>query len=85
MRMVQKVGDEAKELGTPLLRSDNRFVVFDDENPIEEDIGTSMENENTVEEVCTDSRKTRAAAAGVAELMQTLKPKRKGPIDKGKK
>ena len=88
MRMVQKVqkvADEAKEPGTPLLRSDNRFVVLDDEKPIEEDIGTSMENENTAEEICTDSRKTRAAAAGVAELMQTLKPKWKGPIDKGKK
>ena len=29
-------------------------------------------------------RKSRAAAAGVAELMRSLKP-RKGPIDKGKK
>ena len=29
-------------------------------------------------------RKARVASAGVAELMKTLKPKTKGPIDKGK-
>ena len=45
----------------------------------------SMEDEMNVEEDCIGSRKVRAAAAGVAKLMRTLKPKRKGPIDKGKK
>ena len=85
MRMVQKVTDEAKKPGTPLLSFDNRFVVLDDVKPIEEDIRMNMENETTVEEKCTDSQKTRVAAARVAELMRTLKPKMKGPIDKGKK
>ena len=37
-----------------------------------------------VEDFCVEPRKLRAASAGVAELMKTLKPKKKGPVDKGK-
>ena len=36
------------------------------------------------EVVLTEPRKTRAASVGVAELMNTLKPRKKDPIDKGK-
>ena len=32
-----------------------------------------------------ETRKGRAAASGVAELMKNLKPKKKGHVDKGKK
>ena len=46
---------------------------------IEEDIPVSGECD------LGDARKTRVAAVGVAELMKTFKPKKKGPIDKGKR
>ena len=36
------------------------------------------------EAVLTEPRKTRATSIGVAELMNTLKLRKKGPIDKGK-
>ena len=32
-----------------------------------------------------ETRKGRAAASGVAELMKNLKPKKKGQVDKAKK
>ena len=37
------------------------------------------------EDIVGETRKARAASLGVANLMKTLKPKKKGPIDKGKK
>ena len=36
------------------------------------------------EETNVEPRKARAASAGVADLMKNLKPKKKGPIDKGR-
>ena len=35
------------------------------------------------EELMLGPRRTRAASAGVTELMRNLKPKRKSPFDKG--
>ena len=72
----------------PKSGSSNCFAILD----------TIMENEEAwEEELCSNeddidltkaeqllSKKARAAFVGVAELMKTLKPKRKGPIDRGK-
>ena len=44
-----------------------------------------MDYELGVEESSLGARKPRAASVGVAELMKTLKAKKKGPIDKGKR
>ena len=37
------------------------------------------------EDFCVEHRKSRVVAVGVAKLMKTLKAKKKGPIDKGKR
>ena len=71
----------------------NRFAVLDtisdNEEMNKEDCDPCSiprsEMHEQVDEVCIPSRKPKVAAAGVAELMRTLKPKKKGPINKGKK
>ena len=45
---------------------------------------SSQNNEMANMEVVSEPRKVRATSTGVAELMKSLKPKKKGPIDKGK-
>ena len=40
--------------------------------------------EAKIEEIYIKPKKVRVVAVGVAELMRTLKPKKKGSIDKGK-
>ena len=72
---------------TPKLRSgsSNRFAILDTEknmalgNDLCKQV-TEMESQKEV----VETKKVRAASAGVAELMKSLKPKKKGPIDKGK-
>ena len=67
--------------------SKNRFAILDIVSDIEEEESSSavaFEDQRGLEDICIEQRKSRAAAAGVAELMRTLKPKKKGPIDKGK-
>ena len=52
-----------------------------EENPsLDEDVISGLNEE----ELMLGPRRTRAASVGVAELMRNLKPKRKGPFDKGK-
>ena len=67
----------------------NRFALL--ESMDNEDISMQnfvdhmVDNDNVVEEeICVEPRKSRTAAASVAELMKTLKAKKKGPIDKGR-
>ena len=36
------------------------------------------------DDIVVEIRKAKVASAGVVELMRTLKPQKKGPIDKGK-
>ena len=72
---------------TPTSRSgsSNRFAILDTEKnmALESDLckqETEMESRKEV----IESKKVRAASTGVAELMKSLKSKKKGPIDKGK-
>ncbi|XVE70928.1 hypothetical protein DITRI_Ditri10aG0109100 [Diplodiscus trichospermus] len=61
-------------------KSVNRFSILnavDDEESIEQFPPLEINTENT-------QRKTRAASAGVAELMKTFKAKKKGLVDKGR-
>ena len=67
----------------------NRFAIL--ESVDSEDISVhsmvevAEDNAKMVEkDFCVEPRKLRAASAGVKELMKTLKPKKKGPVDKGK-
>ena len=75
---------------SPKSGSSNRFALLDtivekDEN-LENELNCDAENEQMieVEKTLMETRKSRATSAGVAELMKTLKPKKKGPIDKGR-
>ena len=61
--------------------STNRFEILNTERPLEEETCVESRHEETA---MAETRKTRAASAGVAELMNSLKAKKKGPIDKGK-
>ncbi|XWS29757.1 hypothetical protein CRYUN_Cryun24cG0057700 [Craigia yunnanensis] len=87
MKDNAKVGDnksETKKGGSETSNSSsvNRFAILD--SVIEKD---EMENLVTDSaDMIEDeySRKTRAASAGVADLMRNLNPKKRGPIDKGK-
>ena len=45
----------------------------------------SINMEMAEEEMVVEEKKVRAAALGVADLMKTLKPKKRGPINKGRK
>ena len=64
--------------------STNRFEILSSTISNEE-LENEMENEDYMgEDVLIEPKKVRAIAAGVAELMKPLKPRRKGPIDKGK-
>ena len=74
----------------PKSGSSNRFGLLDtivekDEN-LENELNCNVENEQIieVEETLMETRKSRATSARVAELTKTLKPKKKGPIDKGR-
>ena len=60
----------------------NRFAILD----TDEEAVCNLEEEKAAEKdaMLIMPRKARVASAGVAELMKTLKPKTKGPIDKGK-
>ena len=70
--------------------SANRFDILtslnDRNDNVIRDSALVMDDELIVdeEEVFIEPKKSRAAATGVAELMRNLKPKRKGPFDKGK-
>ena len=62
----------------------NKYAILeaiDEESISPSPAQTKLSGENTV----AGTRKVRVASSGVAELMKTLKTKRKGPIDKGKK
>ena len=65
----------------------NRFAILAE--PYDEEMddvaGLGKEFESEVVEEFHIARKARAASTGVAEIMKSLKVKRKGPIDKGKK
>ena len=81
----RKEGNEMRSTGKG--GSLNRFALL--ESVDNEDISMQnfvdhmVDNDNVVEEeICVEPRKSRAAAVGVAELMKTLKAKKKGPIDK---
>ena len=65
--------------------SSNRFAILNAgmDIALENDLRCQDNEIESMEEV-TKPRKVRAASAGVAELMKSLKPKKKGPIDKGK-
>ena len=53
---------------------------------IEESVPTSSSQEDLTEpEKVVESRKSRVAAAGVADLMKTLKPRKKEQLTKVKK
>ena len=60
----------------------NRFAILDS---VEEPELTIEDHEEIDEEqVFVEPRKVRAAVSGMADLMKSLKAKKKGPIDKGK-
>ena len=58
----------------------NKFAILnsiaEEETEYEDQLG---------DEMIVGAGKARAAASGVVELMKTLKPKKKGQIDKGRK
>ena len=63
----------------------NRFAILKTiDEKAEEEIMVSETMPMMEEEIQMEPRKARAAAAGVADLMKSLKTRRKGPIDKGK-
>ena len=59
----------------------NRYTILDS---ITKEKGTPILDSMEQIEGDIEPRKARAASHGVADLMKTLKPKKKGPIDKGK-
>ena len=59
----------------------NRYAILDS---ITQEKGTAILDSMEQIEGDIEPRKARAASQGVADLMKTLKPKKKGPIDKGK-
>ena len=61
--------------------STNRFEILNTERLLEEETCVESRHEETA---MAETRKTMAASAGVAELMNSLKARKKGPIDKGK-
>ena len=71
----------ASSLVPPKSRSTNRFEILNTGNLIEDDIYIAPKIE---EEMIVDSKKTKAASAGVIELMNTLKPRKKGQGHRGK-
>ena len=82
--------DEVKEKGSSPSTSglDNRFTILEsvtEQSEYIEEVQTSNFESKSVVDDELNGRKPRAAAAGVAELMRNLKPRRKGPIDKGMK
>ncbi|XVE89222.1 hypothetical protein DITRI_Ditri19aG0133200 [Diplodiscus trichospermus] len=63
----------------------NRFQILDsvlEEDELEILKPNALESN---EEECIPPRKAWTASTGVADLMKSLKPRKKGPIDKGKK
>ena len=82
--------EQERDIGSSLLSSANRFAALEDveqSKPREliEDEQVKKDEDIVVETELVGARKPRVAAAGVAELMKTLKLKKKGPIDKGRK
>ena len=73
-----------RDIGTS---STNRFAILEttEQDELNEDEGKANADKIVVDEEYLGPRKTRAAVARVAEVMKTLKPKKKGPIDKGRK
>ena len=62
----------------------NRYVILD--SVIKETKSISSDPVEQIEEnIIVGCRKARAASSGVADLMKSLKPRKKGPIDKGNK
>ena len=65
----------------------NRFAIlaepYEEVNEVVAGLGKKLESE-VVDEI-HNPRKARAASTGVAEIIKSLKVKRKGLIDKGKK
>ena len=62
----------------------NRFAILDFEVE-ENEMNISEQGEIIEDELNVEPRKARAVAAGVADLMKSLKPKKKGNIDKVRK
>ena len=84
VEVEQKKNDkEVKSQGSDKAGSLNRYAILDtmseEMDPTAMDTGKQIEDNFVVK-----TKKARVAAAGVAELMKTLKPRKKGPIDKGK-
>ena len=82
---VEKKKDkEDQSQGSAKAGSLNRYAILNsmsEENDLTAtDMGEQRKDDNVAE-----TRKARVAAAGVAKLMKTLKPRKKGPIDKKKK
>ena len=66
-------------------RSSNRFSILDTVKDValNSDL-CNQEDEMKNREEVIEARKVRVASVGAAKLMKSLKPKKKGPIDKGK-
>ena len=76
--------NEDKSQGSAKAGSLNRYAILNLMNE-EIDLAVMDMGEQIEDDIVVEIRKTRVAAAGVVELMKTLKPQKKGPIDKGKK
>ena len=92
----KEVTDESRSQGSRSVsslekaRSINRFAILTDSCMEEHGENSNVERELEVEASNAEDiqnvgqRKARAASAGVAKLMRSLKATRKGPYDKGK-
>ena len=89
---VEVLVEKRNDCNSPLKAvSENKFAVLSSLNEkvenVRENHVPSLVEDNTPEmnkDLLLGSRRSRAASAGVAELMRNLKTKRKGPFVKGK-
>ena len=64
--------------------SENRFTILESVMEKDEEVATPKQDAPTEANISVETRKVRAAAAGVANLMRTLRARKKGPTDKVK-
>ena len=77
-----------EHVDTPKSGSSNRFAILDTVLEKEDEWEEESSNENDLmlvkEKKILEPKKLRAESVGIAELMKTLKPKKKRPVDKDK-
>ena len=84
MEAEQKKKDkEDKSQGSEKAGSLNRYAILYSMSE-ETELAAMDMGKQIADDIVVETRKARVAASGVAELMKTLKPRKKAPIDKGK-